>query len=139
MKLIASAVYGAALLLILLIGACYHDLQQWSFFAAGAVALHLGLSLLVASLPVLDAGRIIAGTWIGISTFVTAALLMPFATTQSPIWLIAAVTLVLITLILVLVICTVMKPGGAADHRPRPAATPAAMPPPPPPPAPENK
>ena len=106
MKTILVAVYGGAALLALLGSWVYPAAKLGAQLAAGAFALHLALALVVALRPLLDAGKIAAWCWQGMSALAVAGLLLTHALRQEGGWLLAAAALmgftVLVTLVLAL-------------------------------------
>ena len=117
MKIILVAVYGVIAALLLLCGWIYPVAKVWSYLAAGSCGLHLGLALVVALRPLLDAGKIAAWCWQGLSALLVMALLLPFGLGQDSGWLLAAVALASFTALVTLVLALVLRSGGVADNR----------------------
>ena len=115
MKIILIAVYAIAAGLVLLGGVVYPQVKVWSYWAAGVCGLHGLLSLIVASVKMLDAGRIAAWCWQGISAPLCVVLLLTYDRTQQGGWLLAAAALGGFTLLVTLVLTLVLKRGGVAD------------------------
>ena len=116
MKIILMAVYAVAAGLVLMGGALYPQVKEWSYWAAGVCALHGLLSLIVAAVKMSDAGRIAAWCWQGISAPLCVGLLLAYATTQQGGWLLAAATLCGFTLLTTLVLTLVLKPDSATGR-----------------------
>ena len=117
MKIILLAVYGVAALFALLCGLVYPAAQGWSYLAAGSCGLHLALAMVVALRPLLDAGKIAAWCWQGLSALLVAGLLLPYGLGQGGGWFLAAAALAGVTVLVTLVLALVLKRGGVADVR----------------------
>lgn len=115
MKTILVAVYGMAALLALLGSWVYPAAKLGAQLAAGAFALHLALALVVALRPLLDAGKIAAWCWQGMSALAVAGLLLTHALRQEGGWLLAAAALMGFTVLVTLVLALVLQRGGLAD------------------------
>jgi hypothetical protein len=110
MKIILLTIFAAAAGLILLTGQLYPQVENWSFLAAGACAIHALLSLIVSSCKMADAGRIAAWCWQGISTMLSIGLLLLFNLRNEKGWFLASATLVAFTLLVTLVFALILKP-----------------------------
>lgn len=78
----------------------------------GALALHLALGLVVAARPLMDAGKIAAWSWQGLSALGSVGLLLPYGMGHGNGWLLGAATLVAFTVAVTLVFVLVLKPEG---------------------------
>ena len=116
-KKILTAIYGFAAAFVLLCGWFYPGVLRWSYLAAGACVLHGVLSLIVASHPIADAGKIAAWGWHGLSTLAVSGLLLAYVFRQEGGWFLAAAALAGFTLLVTLVLTLVLKPDGAALKR----------------------
>ena len=116
MKIILIAVYVVAALFALLCGWLYPAVLRWSYLAAGACVLHGVLSLVVAVRPMADAGKIAAWFWQGLSTLITAGLLLAYAFRQEGGWFLAAAALTGFTVLVTLVLALVLKPDSATGR-----------------------
>ena len=101
----------------LLCGLVYPEAKVWSYLAAGSCGLHLALALVVALRPLLDAGKIAAWCWQGLSALLVAGLLLPYGLGQGGGWFLAAAALAGFTVLVTLVLALVLKRGGVADVR----------------------
>jgi len=109
MKIILVSVYGVAALFALFCGWVYPIAKMWSYFAAGSCGLHLILALVIALRPLMDAGKIAAWCWQGLSTLLVAGLLLTYGLRQEGGWLLAAVALSAFTVLVTLVFSLVLK------------------------------
>ncbi len=117
MKIILVAVYGVAALFALVCGLVYPEAKVWSYLAGGSCLMHLALALIVAMRPLVDAGKIAAWCWQGLSVLLVAALLLPFGLGHGGGWLLAAVALAGFTALVTLVLALVLQRDGVADGR----------------------
>jgi hypothetical protein len=117
MKTILLAVYGVAAVFALVCGWVYPAAQVWSYLAGGSCLGHLAMALIVAMRPLVDAARIAAWCWQGVSTLGVAALLLPYGLGQGGGWFLASVALASFTLLVTLVVALVLPRGGVADGR----------------------
>lgn len=115
MKIILVSVYGMAALFALLCGWLYPEALPWSYLAAGACVLYGILSLIVAVRPMVDAGKIAAWYWQGLSGLITLGLLLAYVLRQEGGWFLAAAALTGFTVLVTLVLALVLKRGGVAD------------------------
>ena len=115
MKIILPAVYGMAALFALLCGFVYPEAKVWSYLAAGSCGLHMALALAVVLRPLLDAGKIAAWCWQGLSALLVAGLLLPYGLGQGGGWFLAAAALAGFTVLVTLVLALVLNRGGVAD------------------------
>jgi FtsH-binding integral membrane protein len=114
MKIILIAIYGMAAAFALLCGWFYPAAMRWSYLAAGACGLYGILSLIVATRPMADAGRIAAWCWHGLSALVTVGLLLVYVLRQEAGWFLAAVAVTGFSVLLTLVFALVLKRDGGA-------------------------
>jgi hypothetical protein len=112
MKIILTAVYGLAAVLVLLCGLFYPAVVRWSYLGAGACGLYGVLSLIVAVRPLADGGRIAAWCWHGLSVLITEGLLLVYVLGDTAGWFLVAVGLAFFSVVATLVFCLVLKPGG---------------------------
>ncbi len=115
MKTILVAVYGGAALFALLCGWLYPVASGWAWLTAGACGLYGLLSLIVAVRPMADGGKIAAWFWHGLSTLVTAGLLLPGVLGQQGGWFLVAAALAGFSVLVTLVLVRVLKRGGLAE------------------------
>jgi hypothetical protein len=115
MKIILVAVYGLAALFALACGWVYPSARSWSHLAGGSCLVHLALAWVVAVRPLLDAGKIAAWCWQGISALLVAALLLAYLHSGSGGWLLAALALIGFTSLVTLVLSLCLLRGGFAD------------------------
>lgn len=110
-------VYTLAAVLVLLCGLFYPATVRWSYLEAEVCGLYGLLSLIVAVRPMADAGRIAAWCWHGLSVLITERLLLAYVLRQEAGWFLAAVGLAFFSVVVTLVFCLVLKPGGGVVDR----------------------
>jgi hypothetical protein len=66
----------------------------------------------------MDAGKIAAWCWQGLSALLVAGLLLAYGLGQGGGWLLSAVALASFTVLVTLVLALVLKRGGVADAKP---------------------
>jgi hypothetical protein len=113
MKIILTAVYALGAVLVLLCGLFYPAAVRWSYLGAGACGLYGVLSLIVAVRPMADAGKIAAWCWHGLSVLVTEGLLLGYLLGDAGAWFLAAVGMAFLSIVVTLVLCLVLEPGGS--------------------------
>jgi hypothetical protein len=119
MKIIIIAVFGLAIVLALLCGVIYPSAKSWSYLAAGSFGVHLALAIIVSLRNLLDAAKISAWSWQGISAILTVGLLIPYGLRQGDWWLLVAAALVGFTMLVTLIVVLVFARGGVADMEPK--------------------
>lgn len=115
MNIILTSVYLVSALFALVCGWVYPAAKPWSYFAAGACAIHLVFGLVVANASLMDAARIAALSWQGLSSLLIWVLLLPYNSGEGVGWLLAAVALLCFTILVTIVTTLVLKKGGLAD------------------------
>ena len=113
MQVILVAIFSMAAGLLLLSGVFYQQVKMWSYLAAGVCGLHLALSLVVARCRMVDAGRIAAWCWQGISSMLCIGLLLAKTLRDENGWLLAAAVLGGFTLLVTLVLVLVIEPDSS--------------------------
>lgn len=116
MKIILIAVYAVAAAIALLCGWFYPVAMRWSYLAVGACVLYGILSLIVAMRPMVDAGKIAAWYWHGLSGLITLGMLLAYVLRQEGGWFLAAAALTGFTVLVTLVLVLVLKPDSAAGR-----------------------
>ncbi len=116
MKTILVGVYVVAALFALVCGWVYPEAKGWSYLAGGSCLAHLALVPIVAVRPLLDAGKIAAWCWQGLSALLVAALLLPYGLGHGGGWLLA-IALAAFTTLVTLVLALVLQRGGVAEGR----------------------
>jgi hypothetical protein len=117
MKIILTAVYGVAAAFVMLCGWFYPETSKCANLAAGACGFYCVLSLLVAVRPMMDAGKIAAWYWHGLSTLITFGLLLTCALRQEVGWVLVAAALAGFGFVVTLILTLVLKPESPIVRR----------------------
>ena len=115
MKIILVSVYGLAALFAIFCGRIFPEAESWSYLTAVSCGVHLVLALVVAWRPLLDAGKVAAWFWQGLSALLVAGMFLAYGLGKGGGWLLAGVALALFTVLVTLVLALVLKRGGVAD------------------------
>lgn len=103
--------------LVLLCGAVYPSLKEWSYITSVIFLLHLVLELFIAYQKLLDAAKI--STWVvqALSSFSSASLLFPYTLLDWGNWqIILASCSIAFTILLTVVVSLVFKIGGPGSR-----------------------
>jgi len=114
MKIILTVIYLIAAGLALLAGVLFPQVHEWSYWAAGACAIHWILALIVAFCGMPSASRAAAWFWQTISAVICVALLLVWNLAQHNDWLMGAITVGCFTLIVTFVFSMILKSDGNA-------------------------
>lgn len=109
MKTIIIAVYGMAIVFVLLCGVIYPSAKDWSHFAVASFGVHLALALVIARRVLLDAAKISAWSLQGISAILAAGMLIPYSLGLGDWWLLAVAALVGVTVLGTLIVALVLR------------------------------
>lgn len=114
MKIILIVAYVLLDALTLIAGVMYPAVSHWSYLASGVFGYFLILSLVAAFAPMAEAGRMAVWGWNGVCSLIIAGLFYLGDARQENGWLLAGIALGLLCLLVTVVVCLVLKPGGSA-------------------------
>jgi uncharacterized membrane protein HdeD (DUF308 family) len=113
MNVVLIAVYAVASGLLLLAGAVYPQVKEWSYWAAATCVLHLLVSLLLGLVKIATAARLASWCCQGISTVLCVALLLAYAHSQEGGWILAIAAVIGLNFITTLVLALALVPDSA--------------------------